>query len=90
LAEMPKNENKNCPVMVKAISTKKEMTVARMTMCALCCSSMPVVIVRNTGIVPSGLVSVKNDAKAINANGRIVSIVISDERDICYADFQEC
>lgn len=84
LAEMPKNENRNCPVNVKAMRMKNDITVALITMCARCCSSIPVVMVRNTGIVPRGFVSVKNDANARNANGSIESMTI-DMMDICYA-----
>ena len=39
---------------------------------------MPWVIVRNTGIVPNGLVNVKNDVRHNKRKGSIVSIIIND------------
>lgn len=45
------------------------MMVARFTIWLRCALSIPCVIVRNIGIVPSGLVRVKKDVKQINANG---------------------
>ena len=59
---------------VKARSVIKEMIVARFTIWRRSSSSIPLVIVKNTGMVPNGLVNVKKEVKHSNANGNNVSI----------------
>ena len=76
LVEIPKNLNKNCPQKVKEIRIMNEIMVARFMICCRSDSSKPLVIVRNTGIVPNGFVKVKNDVKHKSAKGIIVSIEI--------------
>ena len=74
--DIPKNLNRNCPQNVNAINMMKDMIVALFTMCLRSFSSRPLVMVRNTGIVPSGLVNVKNDVKHNKAKGIIASSII--------------
>ena len=45
------------------------MMVARLTMCCRSSSDIPLVIVKNTGMVPNGLVNVKKEVKHSNAYG---------------------
>ena len=75
LVEIPKNLNKNWPQNVNEIKMKKEIIVARLTICRLSDSSNPFVIVKKTGIVPNGFVNVKNEVKHNKAKGMIVSII---------------
>ena len=75
LVEMPKNLNKNCPQKVKPNNIKKEVIVARFIIRLRSTSLKPLVMVRNTGIVPKGLVKVKKEVKHNSAKGSIVSIV---------------
>ncbi len=50
--------------------------VALRTIAFRSCSFMPLVMVKKTGIVPSGLVNVKNEVKHNSAKGNKSSIVI--------------
>lgn len=74
LVDIPKSEKSNCPQMVNPMRMRNEMMVARRTMRARSLSSMPCVIDRNTGIVPSGLVRVKNEVRQMNAKGSRLSM----------------
>lgn len=51
------------------------VNVARVTTCRRSDSVMPCVMVRNTGMVPSGLVNVKNDVRHNKRKGNNVSIL---------------
>ena len=74
--EIPKNLNRNCPEKVKTISVRNDTIVARRTMARRCSSLMPLVMVRKTGIVPNGFVSVKNEVKHNRKKGNNESIII--------------
>ena len=76
LADMPKSVKSTCPAIVKEMRIISEVMVARFTICALWALSKPLVIDRNTGMVPNGLAKVKNDVRQINANGNNVSISV--------------
>ena len=52
------------------------MMVARLTMCCRSSSDIPLVIVKNTGMVPNGLVNVKKEVKHSNAYGKSVSMSV--------------
>ena len=61
---------------VKARRVINEMMVARLTMCCRSSSDIPLVIVKNTGMVPNGLVNVKKEVKHSNAYGKSVSMSV--------------
>ena len=76
LVDMPKNLKRICPASVNTTIVMNDSIVARFTILALSPSSMPDVIVRNTGMVPRGFVRVKNDVRQMNAYGsRFVSSI---------------
>ena len=52
------------------------MMVARLTMCCRSSSDIPLVIVKNTGMVPNGLVNVKKEVKHSDAYGKSVSMSV--------------
>ena len=74
--DIPKNLKRNCPEKVKARRVINEMMVARLTMCCRSSSDIPLVIVKNTGMVPNGLVNVKKEVKHSNAYGKSVSMSV--------------
>ena len=74
MVDMPKNLKRNCPEKVKTMSMMKEIMVALLTMRFRSSLPMPFVMVRKTGIVPRGLVSVKNDVKHSRAN--VITLVV--------------
>ena len=76
LVEIPKNLKRNWPENVNTIKVMKEAIVARFTMALRCSSSIPCVIVRKTGMVPNGFVSVKKEVKHKRAKGSSVSIIV--------------
>ena len=63
LVDMPKNMKMNWPAKVNTMRMSTAVIVARLTIERRCLSLMPWVIVRNTGMVPSGLASVKIDVR---------------------------
>ena len=63
MVDIPKNLNRNCPHKVKPIKVMNETMVARLMICFLSSLLRPLVMVKNTGIVPSGLVNVKKEVK---------------------------
>lgn len=52
-----------------------EMIVDLNNILLLCDSSIPLVIAKNTGIVPNGLVRVKKEVRQIKAKGRSDSMI---------------
>ena len=77
--EIPKNLKRNCPAKTKTINVINETSVARLTIERRSLSVIPCVIVKKTGIVPKGLVSVKKEVKHNNAKGMRVSIIVDLE-----------
>ena len=69
LVDSPKNLNKNCPDRVKMIKVIKATIVARRTIALRSLFDRPWVIVRNTGMVPNGFVSVKKEVKHKSVKG---------------------
>ena len=65
----------NCPETENPIRVKTHTTVARRTMVLRSSSLIPFVMVRKTGIVPNGFVSVKKEVKHKRAKGSKVSII---------------
>lgn len=63
LVDMPKNMKINWPAKVNTMMMISAVMVARFTIDWRCSSLMPWVMVRNTGIVPRGLASVKIDVR---------------------------
>ena len=76
LVDSPKNLNKNCPDRVKMIKVIKATIVARRTIALRSLFDRPWVIVRNTGMVPNGFVSVKKEVKHKSVKGSNASIFL--------------
>ena len=64
----------NWPAKVKTMMVVKATNVARFNTERRSVSLIPLVMVRNTGMVPKGLVNVKNEVKQSKAKGNSVSI----------------
>lgn len=72
---MPKKENSSCPEKAKPQRMKKEYKVAFFAVLFLSFFGRSDVMARKTGIVPSGLIRVKNEVKHKKRKEKAVSIV---------------